>query len=265
MMPKSRYHKNARRAGVVMAGVTAAALATGAAEAAGAAGGPVPGSTTTATIYACYSNTTKALSETTKAKGCKTRFTELSWNAKGPQGPQGARGPQGANGPRGARGPQGPPGAIADFTTRQAKRVAIGPETVIASVTPTSAGMYNVTATEQGGATRGNADQSASWGCEIVRHTSKGSNVSPVRAGGAFTASGWTYMAAGTGAVFGAPASPIELLCAADTDSTFITSADMTAVRVTSVNGAAVAGKPAHPPIMNHFVLPRPGRPPGHR
>jgi hypothetical protein len=36
-----------------MAGVTAAALATGAAEAATAAGDPVPRITTTGTIYAC--------------------------------------------------------------------------------------------------------------------------------------------------------------------------------------------------------------------
>ena len=85
-MSKPR-RRTARRAGVVMAGVTAAALATGAAEAATAAGGPVPRITTTGTIYACYSNTTKALSKTTKTAGCKTGFTELSWNAKGPQGP----------------------------------------------------------------------------------------------------------------------------------------------------------------------------------
>ena len=89
--------------------------------------------------------------------------------------------------------------------------------------------------------------------------------MSPVQAGGAFTASGVTVDAAGTGAVFGAPSSPIELICAAATVSTFITEADMTAVRVSSVNGAAVAGKPAHPQIMNHFVMPRPGRSQAHR
>jgi hypothetical protein len=251
-------HKNARRAAAVVAGITAAALVTGAAEAAGAAGGPAR-ITTTGKIYACYSNTTKALKETTKTKGCKVGFTELSWNAKGPQGPQGAIGP------RGARGPQGPPSAIADFTTQRDKRVAIGAETVVASVRPSAAGMYNVTATAQGGATLGNPDGSASWGCEIVRHTSKGSNVSPVLAGGAFTLSGVNVMTAGTGAVFGAPSSPIELLCAAGTVSTFITEAEMTAVSVSSVNGAAATGKPAHPRIINHFVLPRPGRSPAHR
>jgi hypothetical protein len=35
--------------------------------------------------------------------------------------------------------------------------------------------------------------------------------------------------------------------------STFAVNADLTAVRVSSVNGAVVKGKPAHPPIMNHF------------
>jgi hypothetical protein len=71
--------------------------------------------------------------------------------------------------------------------------------------------------------------------------------------------------AAGTGAVFGAPSSPIELICAAATVSTSIIEADMTAVRVNSVNGAAVTAKPAHPRIMNHFVLPRPSRSQAHR
>jgi len=41
-MSKSAHHKNARRAGVAVAGVTAAALATGGVAAASAAGGPGP-------------------------------------------------------------------------------------------------------------------------------------------------------------------------------------------------------------------------------
>jgi hypothetical protein len=57
-MSKSR-RRTARRAGVVMAGVTAAALATGATQAAGAAGGPVPHiNLTSGVIFACYSNIT---------------------------------------------------------------------------------------------------------------------------------------------------------------------------------------------------------------
>jgi len=253
-MSKSAHH-NARRAGVVVAGVTAAAaLATGAAEAASAAGAPVPRLTTTGTIYACYSNTTKALFQTTKTAGCKTGFTELSWNATGPQGPQGAPGPQGAKGPQGTKGPQGapgpqgPPGAIADFTTQRTS-IPLGSQTVVASVTPVSSGMYNVTATEAAG--RDGA--SALWSCLIVRHSMLGSNLSPVHAGFALTPAGAVVGGGGTGAVFGGPVSPIELLCTAKTASTSAEQADLTATRVTSVNGVAVAGKPAHPRILNHF------------
>jgi hypothetical protein len=248
-MPKSAHHTNARRAGVVMAGVTAAALATGATQ---AAGGPVPHTgLTSGVIFACYSNTTKALFRTTKTAGCKTGFTELSWNAKGPQGPQGAKGPQGPAGPQGAKGAQGatgPQGAIADFTTQRSS-TSLGPGfTVVASVTPASSGMYNVTATEVAGRAAG----AASWVCSIIRHTSSGHLVSFVAAGAGGTAAGFTD-GGGTGAVFGGPFSPIELICVARTASTRVTEADLTAVRVSSVNGAAVKGKPAHPPIMNHF------------
>jgi hypothetical protein len=173
-MSKSAHH-NARRAGVVVAGVTAAAaLATGATEAASAAGGPAPRLTTTGTIYACYSNTTKALFQTTKTAGCKTGFTELSWNAKGPQGaqgpqgpqgaqgakgaqgaagpqgatgPQGPAGPQGATGPQGAAGPQGAPGpagAIAAYYHYGSTTIALqsGSPTVVAMITPASSGDF---------------------------------------------------------------------------------------------------------------------------
>jgi hypothetical protein len=124
-----------------MAGVTAAALATGSAEAAGAAGAPHT-ATATGAIYACYSNTTKALSERTKAKGCKAGFTELSWNAKGPKdprdrrerrGPQGSAGPQGAEGPQGPQGAKGPPGASADFMTQRHSDQDLDVKTVVAA------------------------------------------------------------------------------------------------------------------------------------
>ena len=153
-MSTSAHHKNARRAGVAVAGVTAAALATGGVAAASAAGGPGPHiSAASGVIYACYSNTTKTLTHTTKTAGCKTGSTELSWNAKGPQGargpqgPQGAKGatgPQGAKGAQGARGPQEPPGAIADFTTQRSQQVPLtsGPITV-AAITPPSAGSFS--------------------------------------------------------------------------------------------------------------------------
>ena len=270
-MPRSAHHKNARRAAVVMAGVTAAALAAGAAEATAAeataaAAGPAPHTTVTSgVIFACYSNTTKALTHTTKTAGCKTGFTELSWNAKGPQGPQGpqgAKGPQGpvgpqgakgAQGPQGATGPQGPPGAVADFATHHFNDFSILVSTVAASVTPASSGMYNVTGTVAGV----NSSQVTSWGCEIFRHSAGGGNVSPIPAGHVFAKG--SYDVAGTGAVFGGPVSPIELVCGA-AGLVIGTQADLTAVRVSSVNGAAVTGKPARPPIMNHFFWRR-GRP----
>ena len=251
---KSRS-KNARRTAVIMAGVAATALATGGVEIANAAAGP-PKITTTGTIYACYSNTSKALFQTTKTAGCKTGFTELSWNAKGPQGARGPQGPQGAKGAtgpqgaKGATGPQGPPGAIADFTTQTAIGIPIRFSTVLVSVTPTTAGMYNVTDTWAAF----DSATSTSMNCSIVRHSSGGSNVSPVNGGTILEGKKLIGDGAGTGAVFGGPRSPIELVCTvAGNSSTFAGKADMTAVRVSSVNGAVVKGKPAHPRIMNHF------------
>src|SRR5215472_13967767 len=85
---KKSKAKEIKRAAVVIAGVAVAAVATSGTDAARAASTPKPGVTTTGTIFACYSNTTKELFFTTKTKGCKTGQTELSWNAAGPQGPQ---------------------------------------------------------------------------------------------------------------------------------------------------------------------------------
>ena len=252
-MSRSAHHKNARRAGLAVAGATAAALATGGAVTADAASNAP--ATTTGTIFACYSNTTKTLTHTTKTAGCKTGFTELSWNAKGPQGPQGAKGPQGATGPQGAPGPQGPPGAIADFTTFLTSPVVVRSSSpVIASVTPVSSGMYNVTATELAGRSAGVAN----WACVVVRQSAGGPPVSGFLAGSARTAASTFVDGAGTGAVFGGPRSPIELVCAGASASVHIVEAGMTATRVSSVNG--VTGKPAHPRIFNHFTL-RPGLP----
>jgi hypothetical protein len=87
---------------VVIAGIAVAALITGSATAAGVSRAPHLAATTTGTIYACYSNTTKTLFQTTQTKGCKRGFTELSWNAKGPAGPKGATGATGAPGIPGA-------------------------------------------------------------------------------------------------------------------------------------------------------------------
>jgi len=251
-MSDTKKVKNARRTSVVMASVAATALATGGVAIANAASGAPR--VTSGVIFACFSKSNNSLFHTTMAKGCKTGFTELSWNAKGPQG---ARGPQGAKGPQGARGPQGPPGAIADFTTQTRVNIPLATSTVVESVTPTTAGMYNVTATF---AAFDSASFSTSVNCSIVRRSSGGSLVSPVHAGTLVEARGRVIGdGAGTGAVFGGPRSPIELVCTTGNSSTFAVNADMTAVRVSSVNGAVVKGKPAHPRIMNHFK-PRLGR-----
>jgi Collagen triple helix repeat (20 copies) len=266
-MPKSARYKNARRAGVVVAGVTAAALATGGAEAAGAAGAPHT-TTTTGTIYACYSNTTKALSETTKAKGCKTGFTELSWNAKGPQGPkgpQGAKGPRGSAGPQGAKGPQGPqgakgpqgpqgamgpPGAIADFMTQRHSDQHLDVKTVVASVTPSVYGEYNVTDTVVAG---GFGTPIVFISCSVVRISLSARYVSSLKGGYFETTSGTVDDIAGTGALSGGPSSPILLRCTTNNPSATAYQADLTAVSVDSVNGAAARPKPVHRQILNQF------------
>ena len=264
-MSNTRKARNSRRTAVVMAGVAATALAAGGAEIASAASDPP--ALTSGVIFACFSKSSNSLFHTTQAKGCKTGFTELSWNAKGPQGPQGAKGPQGATGPQGAKGPQGAtgpqgakgaqgatgpqgaPGAVADFTTQTKVNIPLGFSTVVASVTPTASGMYNVTDT----LAAFDSSFSTSVNCSIVRHSSLGSLVSPVHGGNIKEARGLIGDLAGTGAVFGGPRSPIELVCTTGNSSTFAQNGDLTAVRVSSVNGAVVTGKPAHPPIMNQF------------
>ena len=267
-MSNTRKAKNAQRTAVVMAGVAATAMAAGGVGIANAASGPP--AVTSGVIFACYSKSTNSLFHTTQAKGCKTGFTELSWNAKGPQGPRGPQGAKGATGPQGAKGatgpqgakgatgPQGPPGAIADFTTQTAIGIPIRFSTVLVSVTPTTAGMYNVTDTWAAF----DSATSTSMNCSIVRHSSGGSNVSPVNGGTILEGKKLIGDGAGTGAVFGGPRSPIELVCTVSgNSSTFAGKADMTAVRVSSVNGAVVKGKPAHPRIMNHFKGFGPARP----
>ncbi len=78
----------------------------------GLAAGPA-GASGSSTIYACYSDKTKALYYSKATAKCARGLTRISWNTQGPQGPQGARGPQGA---KGKQGPQGPPGAVSGYT-----------------------------------------------------------------------------------------------------------------------------------------------------
>jgi len=276
-MSKSAHH-NARRAGVVVAGVTAAAaLATGAAEAASAAGAPVPRITTTGTIYACYSNTTKALFQTTKSVGCKTGFTELSWNAKGPQGPpgpqgakgaQGTAGPQGATGPQGAAGPQGAPGpagAIAAYFHYGSTFTSLvaGVPTVVATIVPDSAGEFvanaQATMAGNGGAFCWMQDVSPGGGVFSPTPLAKNIQKGTPRA----------FTVPTTGAFFATSRSPIEELCQHTTStSKSVVGFSDTAITVTRVSTAqqqAPAARPRHrftkpaPPAAGVYQRPRPG------
>jgi hypothetical protein len=59
----------------------------------------------------------------------------------------------------------------------------------------------------------------------------------------------------GTGAIFvSVHTHSIVLRCSASTPSTDLYQADLTATRVSSVNGGTLKGKPAHRPIANHFT-----------
>ena len=270
-MSKSGHHKKARRAGVAVAGATAAALATGGVAAAAAAGGPAPPtSLSSGVVYACYSDSTKALSETTKAKGCKTGFTELSWNAKGPQGPQGpegakgAAGPQGVRGAQGARGPQGvagpqgsqgPPGPEAIHGYVVNARIAssfdgLSGSMTVASVAPASSGEFMVNGdVANGGGTAHGAP--ISWGCHIVKLSLNGKLLSGTPWG---YADGHTVdTVATTGAVFAGPQSPLVMRCDTVSGSLSEIHGAMTAIKITSLNGAPAA-PPAHPQIANHFA-----------
>jgi hypothetical protein len=89
---------------VVIGGVVAAALCTGALGIAGAATSAANG-----TINACY----KVNGQVRIVDGpsdCKNGEQAISWNQEGPTGQQGPAGPAGANGEDGARGPAGPTG-----------------------------------------------------------------------------------------------------------------------------------------------------------
>jgi hypothetical protein len=269
-------HNYARRAGVIAAGVAAAALATGAGEAAGATNGPGPRITTTGTIYACYSNTTKALSETTKAKGCKTGFTELSWNAKGPQGargPQGATGPQGAKGATGAAGPQGPlgpqgakgaagapgpqgpagpqgaPGPVNVLIQARYSSAPISlstsstshPSAIVDWVAIPTSGEYLVQGTATGQATSGFLR------CHVVGEGSpRGYSYSPTPFAYNDVANTLGTMAE-NGVIFGVAGGEFMEVCFANANvrSAYVETATLTAQPVTSVNGAK-ATKPAH-------------------
>ena len=107
--------KRTRRAGARKAGLGCGAsrmLATGLAIAAsGVAAGPASAGSGSTTIFACYSDSTDALSYLKPpATSCPSGSTKISWAEIGPQGAQGKAGAQGAQGKSGANGAQGAQG-----------------------------------------------------------------------------------------------------------------------------------------------------------
>jgi Collagen triple helix repeat (20 copies) len=110
----------ARRArtatGVVAALAAGVAVIGPGAAAASSAGGPTrpaPTPTSTSKIYACYSDSTDALSylDYPTDKTCPSGQTMVEWNKPGAAGSRGSQGAQGAQGATGRTGPQGAAGA----------------------------------------------------------------------------------------------------------------------------------------------------------
>ena len=265
-MSNTRKLTHARRTAAVAAGFAATALATGGSGIASAASNPPRINLTSGVIYACFSNTTKALSETTKAKGCKTGFTELSWNAKGPQGakgaqgaagpqgpagPQGAKGAQGAKGSQGAPGPQGPAGPAAGNNTGRfsSNPIFLSGSTVVASIAPPQGGLFLVNGT----ATGQKFSSGGFLACRLVNESLRtGSLFSPTPYG--YNNTGFTYgTAAENGAMFASASDPIQERCITNAVSgASVITATINDTLVTSLSGAP-AHKPAHRPLANKF------------
>ena len=295
-MSNKRTLKNARRTAVVMTGVAATALAAGGAEIASAASGPP--AITSGVIFACFSNTTpNTLFHTTKTAGCKTGQTEISWNAKGPQGAQGPQGPagpqgakgakgaQGATGPQGAAGPQGAKGATgpqgpAGPQGAKGAQGATGPQGPSGPAAGNATGRFssNPIFFSAGASTVVASIAPPQGGLFLVNGTATGQKFSSggflacrlvnesLRTGSLFSATpygynntGFTYgTAAAGGAMFASASDPIQLRCITNAVSgASVITATINDTLVTSLNGAK-AVKPAHRTPANKFVLPKP-------
>ena len=118
------------------------------------------GASASGTIYACYSDKTKALYYSKAGATCASGFTRISWNTQGPQGargaqgaqgPQGVQGGQGPQGAKGSRGAQGPAGVVSGYTQVKSGNVSLpatsdetGTPVTVASVLPSVAASYAV-------------------------------------------------------------------------------------------------------------------------
>lgn len=101
--------RTGRKAVITGATVLILAMGSGVAAAAVMSGGPVDSS---GVIHGCWSNRafrgSHRFAMQDAGRSCPKGTTAISWNARGPEGPQGSPGPQGSAGPS---GPAGPPGA----------------------------------------------------------------------------------------------------------------------------------------------------------
>ena len=218
----------------------------------GIAAGPA-GASASGTIYACYSDKTKALYYSKSTAKCATGFTRISWNTQGPQGPQGAQGAQGPQGAKGKQGAQGPAGAVAGFTKSSNGAFALPPTTseggtpvVVDSFMPSIKASYAV---------NGMADGVPGSGGNVVcvDHASNSTGGSGGYTDQVSTDFGGTAALATNGILRAGPASPIKEICRTDdtTKSGLVRRAQITAVQLTAGHQLG-ALKPA-----NKFSLPK--------
>ncbi len=233
-IPEGKKYRGKRRRprgkrALAATGLAATMAATGLAAAPASASG-------SSTIYACYSDKTKALYYSKPSAKCGTGFTRISWNTQGPQGPQGARGAQGAQGHQGA---QGAAGAVAGYTKRNdgsfplsATSSSRGISKVVASVIPTASASYAVN-----GMAVGTPGSKGDFVC-----VDKAFNANKMLLGSTDEASttfgGFTTLAT-NGILHGGLSSPIEEICKtlATTKNGKVTRAALTAVQLSTGHG----------------------------
>ena len=255
------------------AGLAASVAASGLAAPAGAAA--------SSKIYACYSDTTKALYYA-KSSTCKSGFTAISWNKQGPQGARGAQGPQGTQGPQGARGAQGSKGtqgaqgsqgsqgaqgragAPNAFTrTNKGSKVAIpqSRSAVVASFAPgSSSHAYVIDATATVKQVGNNAGAVVCWDRDVeFGSVTQAQSVS-------FGFTGWKVPIATNGLLLAGPGNPIEELCRGyGTDAsahgeitvTQLSSGQTSAGTAGQLSARPGTTKPFRPRLRNSYVPPR--------
>ena len=240
------------------AGLAASVAASGLAAPAGAAA--------SSKIYACYSDTTKALYYA-KSSTCKSGFTAISWNKQGPQGArgaQGSKGTQGAQGSQGSQGAQGRAGAPNAFTrTNKGSKVAIpqSRSAVVASFAPgSSSHAYVIDATATVKQVGNNAGAVVCWDRDVeFGSVTQAQSVS-------FGFTGWKVPIATNGLLLAGPGNPIEELCRGyGTDAsahgeitvTQLSSGQTSAGTAGQLSARPGTTKPFRPRLRNSYVPPR--------